>query len=155
MATFNLKNSSDDFFLNQVTVDPTESDKTKFAEVESNTTESDEGLMKRMVLREEEALIELHRRYAPRLTAALWKLLPEENPETKEAHTLVEDAFVQAWQNVHHFNTSRVSARGWLVVLTLRLVLGRSQTRGWPYRTLEDVKQCLEGRVEKRQRRKQ
>jgi DNA-directed RNA polymerase specialized sigma24 family protein len=154
MATFNLKNSSDDFFLNQVAVDPTESDKTKFAEVESSTTESDEGLMKRIVL-QEEALTELHRRYAPRLTATLQKLLLEETSETKEAHALVEDAFVQAWHNVHHFNASRVSARAWLVVLTLRLVLGHSQTRGWSYRTLEDIKQCLEDHAEKRQRRKQ
>jgi DNA-directed RNA polymerase specialized sigma24 family protein len=107
-------------------------------------TESDEGLMKRMVVRDEGALTELHRRYAPRLTATLQKLLMQESSETNEAHVLVEDAFVQAWHNVHHFDASRVSARAWLVVLTLRLLLRRSQAQGWSYRTLEDVKQCLE-----------
>jgi DNA-directed RNA polymerase specialized sigma24 family protein len=100
--------------------------------------------MKRMVVREEAALIELHRRYAPRLTATLQKLLMEESSEANEAHVLVEDAFVQAWHNVHYFDASRVSPGCWLVVLALRLVLGRSQARGWSYRTLEDVKQCLE-----------
>lgn len=155
MAKLHLRNSSDNFSLRGVAVNPAEPDKTEFAGVESDETESDEGLMKRMMLREEVALIELHRRYAPRLTATLRKLLMEENPETNEAHALVEDAFVQAWQNVHHFDPNRVSARGWLVVLTLRLVLGRSQARGWSYRTLEDIKHCLEGRNKEKQRRKQ
>lgn len=155
MATFDLKNSSDNFSLRGVAVDPVEPDKTEFAGVESDETESDEGLMKRIMLQDEEALIELHRRYAPRLTATLRKLLPEETTETNEAHALIEDAFVQVWQNVHHFNASHVSARTWLVVLTLRLVLGRSQRRGWSYQTLEDIKHFLEDCNKEKQRRKQ
>jgi hypothetical protein len=39
-------------------------------------TVSDEELLKSIALRDEAALIELHRRYAPCLTATLLKLVP-------------------------------------------------------------------------------
>ncbi len=87
---------------------------------------------------DERALIELHRRYAPCLTATVRRLLASED----DVHKTVEDAFVSAWRKADCFNAERVTLRAWLVMLTLRLVLNRSCTE---YLTVEDLKSAWKG----------
>jgi Sigma-70 region 2 len=104
-------------------------------------SESDENLVARLVARDETALIELHRRYAPRLTATVRQLLPH---SLGLVDTLVEQAFVMMWAKAAQYDAARVSARAWCVVLTLHLLLERRQIYGCGYQSLEEIKDFLE-----------
>ncbi len=82
---------------------------------------SDEQLVRRMAGRDEAALVQLHRRYAPYLLAMARKML--DDPD--ECRQSVEDAFVGAWHAAARFDPSQASARTWLVTLAYRLTMTR------------------------------
>lgn len=83
--------------------------------------EPDEHLIQQMAERDEAALVELHRRYAPYLTAVARRMLKDPD----EVHQSVQDAFVNAWNAAGRFDPNRASAKTWLVMITHRLVLNR------------------------------
>ncbi len=85
----------------------------------------DEQLIAHMAARDEAALVELHRRYAPYLAAMARRMLRDPD----EIQQGVQDAFVKAWDNAHRFDADKASAKTWLVTLAHRLFINRLRGR--------------------------
>lgn len=73
-----------------------------------------------MARRDEDALRELYRRYAPFLTAMIQRMDSDAN-----AQTLVEEAFVRFWDGARRFDPVKASARTWIVTAAHRLAVNR------------------------------
>ncbi|WP_235692542.1 sigma-70 family RNA polymerase sigma factor [Deinococcus aquaedulcis] len=71
----------------------------------------DEALIHAMAGRQEEALQELHRRYA-RLLYALGRRMLQQH---EDVESCVQDAFFNAWRHAGRFDPARASAKTWLV----------------------------------------
>jgi RNA polymerase sigma-70 factor, ECF subfamily len=82
---------------------------------------SDEELVKAMATRDEAALSELHRRYAPYLNAVARRMLRDSD----EVQQCVQDAFVNAWDYAIRFDANKSSAKTWLVTICHRLAINR------------------------------
>jgi RNA polymerase sigma-70 factor (ECF subfamily) len=83
--------------------------------------DSDEHLIARMARRDEAALVELHKRYAPYLTAMGRRMLSDKD----EVQQSVQDAFVNAWNAAERFAAEKASAKTWLVTIARRIMLNR------------------------------
>ena len=81
----------------------------------------DEQLISGMAASDEQALVELHRRYAPYLTAMVRKMLSDPD----EVHQCIQDAFVKAWNGAANFDGSKASAKTWLVTIAHRTALNK------------------------------
>jgi RNA polymerase sigma-70 factor, ECF subfamily len=86
-----------------------------------STEVTDELLLKQMAVRDEAALVELHRRYAPYLTAVAKRMLRDSD----EVQQTVQDAFVNAWDYAVRFDVSKSSVKTWLVTICHRLAINR------------------------------
>ena len=64
---------------------------------------TDELLLQQMAVRDEAALVELHRRYAPYLTAVARRMLRDSD----EVQQTVQDAFFNAWEYAVRFDAGR------------------------------------------------
>ncbi len=82
---------------------------------------SDALLIQNMQAREESALVELHRRYAPYIRAMARRMLRDSD----QVEQAVQDAFVQAWEAAGRFDSSKSAAKTWLITLAHRLMLNR------------------------------
>lgn len=82
---------------------------------------SDEELVKAMATRDEAALSELHRRYAPYLSAVARRMLRDSD----DVQQCVQDAFVNAWDYAIRFDAKKSSAKTWLVTICHRLAINR------------------------------
>jgi RNA polymerase sigma-70 factor, ECF subfamily len=82
---------------------------------------SDEELVRAMATRDEAALSELHRRYAPYLNAVARRMLRDAD----EVQQCVQDAFVNAWDYAIRFDAQKSSAKTWLVTICHRLAINR------------------------------
>jgi RNA polymerase sigma-70 factor, ECF subfamily len=82
---------------------------------------SDEELVKAMATRDEDALGELHRRYAPYLNAVARRMLRDAD----EVQQCVQDAFVNAWDYAIRYDANKSSAKTWLVTICHRLAINR------------------------------
>ena len=82
---------------------------------------SDIELVQHMTVRREEALIELHRRYAPYLAAVARRMLNDPD----EVQQCVQDAFVKAWDNAERFDEKKAAPKTWLVTICHRLAINR------------------------------
>ena len=78
---------------------------------------SDEQLVLQMAAGDEGALVELHRRYAPHLTALARHMLRA----PAEADAVVQTAFVEAWAAAANFSPHETNAKTWLITLSHRL----------------------------------
>ena len=92
---------------------------------------TDEQLMADMARGDEEALRELHRRYAPYLYAMARRMLNQR----EDVEQCVQDAFFNAWKASGRFDPSRASANTWLVTIAHRRV--RQELRDRPDTALE------------------
>ncbi len=82
---------------------------------------TDIELVQHMIARREEALIELHRRYAPYLAAVAKRMLHDPD----EVQQCVQDAFVKAWDNAERFDSNKAAPKTWLVTICHRLAINR------------------------------
>lgn len=91
---------------------------------------SDEQLLQSAAQGDEEALTELHARFAPVLYGLGERMLRD--PE--EIDACVQDVFLNAWRHAPRFEPSRASVRAWLLSIAhhrfLQQLRGRSG-RGW------------------------
>ena len=92
------------------------------------TTDTD--VVRAMGARDEDALLELHRRYAPYLTAVARRML--NNPD--DVQQCVQDTFVKAWEHAARFDPAKASAKTWLVTICHRHAINR--IRGQTLQTL-------------------
>jgi RNA polymerase sigma-70 factor (ECF subfamily) len=97
-------------------------------------TEADEELIARMAARDESALAELYRRYAPYIRAMARRMLMDNDL----VHECVQDAFVQAWKAAGRFDAGKASGKTWLVTIAHRLALNALRDRPPENLTLED-----------------
>jgi RNA polymerase sigma-70 factor (ECF subfamily) len=81
----------------------------------------DTELVQQMVARHEEALIELHKRYAPYLSAVARRMLNDPD----EVQQCVQDAFVNAWDYAERFDAKKAAPKTWLVTICHRLAINR------------------------------
>ena len=72
---------------------------------------TDEVLIARMALRDEDALSELHRRHARLLYALGQRMLRQRD----DVESCVQDAFMNAWKHAARFDPARAKAKTWLV----------------------------------------
>ncbi|WP_226342485.1 RNA polymerase sigma factor [Deinococcus sp. AJ005] len=71
----------------------------------------DEALMQAMAGGQEDALRELHERYARLLYALGYRMLRQ----TDDVESCVQDAFMNAWKHAARFDPARASVKTWLV----------------------------------------
>ncbi len=95
---------------------------------------NDETLVLAMSTRDEAALLELHRRYAPYLTAVARRMLRDPD----EVQQCVQDAFVNAWDYAERFDAQKASAKTWLVTICHRLAINRLRGRALETMPLQD-----------------
>ncbi len=81
----------------------------------------DEQLIQAMAILDENALVELHKRYAPYLTAMARKMLSDSD----EVQQCVQDAFMKAWDAAKTFDPKKASVKTWLVTIAHRTVLNK------------------------------
>jgi RNA polymerase sigma-70 factor (ECF subfamily) len=82
------------------------------------TRESDEALVARLGLREEEALRALHRRYAALVFTVAARFV-----DTATAEEVVQDVFVTLWKKHETFDPSRGAFKSWIVQIARRRAL--------------------------------
>ncbi|MEZ4629123.1 MAG: sigma-70 family RNA polymerase sigma factor [Deinococcales bacterium] len=82
---------------------------------------TDNELIGAMANSDEQALIELHRRYAPYLRAMARKMLRDRD----DVDQCIQDAFVKAWDAAGSFDATKASAKTWLVTIAHRTVLNK------------------------------
>ncbi len=95
---------------------------------------TDEQLMARLGQGHEDALRELHRRYAPYLFALGRRMLSG----TDDVEACVQDAFVNVWRHAARFDPSRASFKTWLVTIARRRFLQALRDRPDTTLPLED-----------------
>ena len=81
----------------------------------------DEQLIQAMAILDENALVELHRRYAPYLAGMARKMLSDSD----DVQQCVQDAFMKAWDAANTFDPNKASAKTWLVTIAHRTVLNK------------------------------
>ena len=79
----------------------------------------DKNLIAGMAASDEQALVELHNRYAPYLTGMARKMLNDPD----EVNQCVQDAFVKAWNAAASFDATKASVKTWLVTIAHRTAL--------------------------------
>jgi RNA polymerase sigma-70 factor, ECF subfamily len=85
----------------------------------------DASLVRRMAGRQAEAVAELHDRYAGMLLALGIRVLG--NPS--DAEEVVQEAFLQAWNQAANYDPSRSSVSTWLVLLARSRAIDRLRSR--------------------------
>lgn len=73
---------------------------------------SDIELMELAASGEPDAFAQIYDRHAPALLALAQRMLPR----TEDALDLLHDVFLEAWQHVREYDSTRASARTWLLV---------------------------------------
>ena len=82
-------------------------------------TLTDEDLIRQMALGQQDALGELHRRYAPYLYSMGRRMLRDQD----DTENCVQDAFMNAWKAAARFDAALASAKTWLVTIAHRRFL--------------------------------
>lgn len=93
----------------------------------------DEELIQRIADRRHDAVSELYRRYSSLLLGVARKILGT----TQDAEEVVQEAFVQAWEQADRYDRRRASASTWLVMITRSRAIDLLRSRKVRKRTAE------------------
>lgn len=88
-------------------------------------TSDDLALLHRVLDRRQEALAELYDRYAPLLLAVARRILTT----SAEAEEVLQETFLQAWNQAERFDAGRSSVSTWLVLVVRERALERLRRR--------------------------
>lgn len=95
---------------------------------------TDETLIRQMAAGDEDALLELHRRYARLLYGLGYRMLRQRD----DVDICVQDAFMNAWRHAARFDPTRASAKTWLVSIAHHRFLQQLRDRREACLELED-----------------
>jgi RNA polymerase sigma-70 factor, ECF subfamily len=96
--------------------------------------EEDIDLLRRLTLRDEQALLTLYHKYQ-RLVYSLALRVLKEEPEAQE---LLQEVFLHVWEKASMFDRERGSFDAWLVTLTHHRAIDVLRTRRYKQRATED-----------------
>ena len=91
----------------------------------------DLAIVRRMVVGEAEALAELYDRFAPLVLAVARRILGGAG----DAEEVLQEAFLQAWNQADRYDAARSSVSTWLVLISRSRALDRLRSRGARDRT--------------------
>lgn len=91
----------------------------------------DLAIVRRMVAGEPEALAELYDRFAPLVLAVARRILGAAG----DAEEVLQEAFLQAWNQAERYDAGRSSVSTWLVLIARTRALDRLRSRGARDRT--------------------
>jgi RNA polymerase sigma-70 factor, ECF subfamily len=97
-------------------------------------TPTDEDLIARMAQNQQDALRELHERYAPYLYSMGRRMLRD----ASDTESCVQDAFLNAWKAAARFDPQLASAKTWLVTIAHRRFLQMLRDRPDTSLAIED-----------------
>ncbi|WP_034386829.1 RNA polymerase sigma factor [Deinococcus sp. YIM 77859] len=95
---------------------------------------TDETLLQRMAAGDEDALLELHRRYVRLLYGLGHRMLRQRD----DVDVCVQDAFMNAWRHAARFDPTRASVKTWLVSIAHHRFLQQLRDRPEVGLELED-----------------
>ncbi len=98
---------------------------------------ADSDLVERVAERDERALAELYERYSGLLCALARRIL-NDGPEAEE---ILQEVFLQVWNQAGRYDTRRSSVSTWLVLITRSRSIDRLRSRQVVDRTLAGLKQ--------------
>jgi RNA polymerase sigma-70 factor (ECF subfamily) len=93
----------------------------------------DLAIVRRMVAGEPDALAELYDRFAPLVLAVARRILGGAG----EAEEVVQEAFLQAWNQAERYDAGRSSVSTWLLLIARTRALDRLRSRGARERTAQ------------------
>jgi RNA polymerase sigma-70 factor (ECF subfamily) len=99
----------------------------------------DASLIERIAARESQALAELYDQYSSLLLSLARRILRN----TQTAEEVLQEVFLQIWNQAHRYDTSRSSVSTWLVLMTRSRAIDRLRSRQSRERTLDTLE--LEG----------
>ena len=97
----------------------------------------DSDLVHRIAGRDEAALAELYDRYSGLLLALSRRILMD----SSEAEEILQEVFLQVWNQAERYDRSRSSVSTWLVLITRSRSIDRLRSRQVKDRTLQSLKQ--------------
>jgi RNA polymerase sigma-70 factor (ECF subfamily) len=87
---------------------------------------NDQQLLDRIKLRDQEAMVTLHTRYADLVYSIAQRIL-EDGPTAEEC---VQDAFMRVWQSAGQYNAQRGPLVAWLIGITRNVSIDRLRQLG-------------------------
>jgi RNA polymerase sigma-70 factor (ECF subfamily) len=85
----------------------------------------DETLMEKITQRQQQALRELHSRYARSLRALIGSVVHEES----EADDVLQESFLQIWREAHNYSPKAGKPLGWVITIARRRAIDRVRRR--------------------------
>jgi RNA polymerase sigma-70 factor (ECF subfamily) len=81
----------------------------------------DQRLLERIVLRDQDAMMEIYGRYGDLVFSVVYRVLNDQG----SAEESMQDAFMKVWQNISQFDAQRGSFVGWLVGIARNTAVDR------------------------------
>ena len=106
-------------------------------DVDAPAPPEDPDLLRRIARRDESALAELYDRYSGLLLALSRRILID----AAEAEEILQEVFLQVWNQAERYDRGRSSVSTWLVLITRSRSIDRLRSRQVKDRTLQSLKQ--------------
>ncbi len=90
------------------------------------TLTEDQALIEKVKLRDQDAILALHQRYADLVYSVAYRVLGD----TATAEECVQDTFMKVWQSTLLFDPQRGSFIGWLISVARHLAIDRLRQSG-------------------------